>query len=383
MPDKILSNNKIILMTKTSKLPPELSIIIPPYNESQNIQILVDVLTSTLEGINWEVVFVDDNSPDMTSSIVKDIAISNHRVRGIQRLNRRGLSSAVIEGILSTSSPFICVMDADLQHDEKIIPEMLKKLKEDASLVIGSRYIENASTGTLPEHRVKISRAATILGNKILDHELSDPMSGFFMLRRELFEAVKLNLSGKGFKILLDIVASTDRTVKIMELPYHMKKREHGDSKLSFIVVWEFFTLLANKLVGKYIPLQFIMFITVGLSGVLVHLSVLYLSHKILSLDFILAQSISIIVAMTTNYMLNNHLTFNDRKHSGKKLATGLISFYITCSLGALINLAVSTTSFEHGMSWWIAGILGAAVGAVWNFAISSTFTWKSGKAET
>ena len=360
--------------------PSELSIVVPTYNESENIQLLVDALTSVLEGINWEVIFVDDNSPDDTSKVVRQIANSNFRVRGIQRVGRRGLSSAVIEGVLASASQYICVMDADLQHDENIIPAMLEKLKGEDDLVVASRYIENASTGTLPEHRVKISRAATMLGNKMLHHDLADPMSGFLMLKRTLFESVMSKLSGKGFKILLDIVASADESISIAELPYHMKKREHGDSKLSVVVVWEFFSLLANKLLGKYLPLRFVMFITIGLSGVVVHLSSLFILHKAMALSFILAQSMSTLVAMTSNYILNNYLTFNDRKHSGSGIIKGLLSFYITCSLGALINVSVSTMVFNQGVSWWLAAICGVAVAAVWNFALSSTYTWREDK---
>lgn len=357
--------------------PAELSIIVPTYNESENIQPLIDLLSATLNDINWEVIFVDDNSPDKTSNIVRKLAKLNTRIRCLQRIGRRGLSSAVIEGILSSSSPFICVMDADLQHDENLIPKMLTELKNNYDLVIGSRYIANASTGSLPNHRVKISRAATFLGNKILEHELSDPMSGFFMLRRELFEQVTPHLSGKGFKILLDIVASSDKSTKIHELPYHMKKREYGESKLSVAVVWEFFSLLANKLFGKYLPLRFIMFVTVGLSGVLVNVFILYITHKILDFDFLYGQTIATIVAMTSNYFLNNQLTFNDKKHRGRHLYKGLISFYVTCSLGALINIAVANMAFNHGIVWWLSGICGAVVGAVWNFALSSTYTWR------
>ncbi len=358
--------------------PPELSIIVPTFNESGNIQPLVDLLTYVLTDINWEVIFVDDNSPDKTSTRVREIANENTRVRCLQRIKRRGLSSAVIEGILSSSAPYIAVMDADLQHDEKLIPQMLKELQEGSELVIGSRYIKDASTGTLPEHRVKISRAATFLGNKILEHDLSDPMSGFFMLKRSLFEQVLPKLSGKGFKILLDIAASMDKTVNIKELPYHMKKREHGESKLSAFVVWEFFSLLANKLFGKYLPLRFVMFVTVGLSGVLVNIFSLYIFHKLASIDFLISQTLATLIAMTSNYFLNNHLTFNDKKHTGHLIIKGLLSFYITCSLGALINIAVANLAFSNGIIWWVSGTLGAVTGAVWNFALSSTYTWKA-----
>ncbi len=361
----------------------ELSIIVPTYNEAENIQPLVDLLANTLDGIGWEVIFVDDNSPDQTSGIVRELSQENPRVRCIQRIGRRGLSSAVIEGMLSTSTPFMAVIDADMQHDETLLSAMLTQLKQGHDLVIGSRYIENASTGTMPEHRVKISRAATLIGNIVLEHPISDPMSGFFMLRRELFESVLPSLSGKGFKILVDIVASAPKSTRIDELPYHMKKREFGDSKLSAIVVWEFFTLLANKLFGKYLPLRFIMFITVGLSGVGVHTLTLFILHKTMQVEFLIAQSLATLIAMTSNYFLNNLLTFNDSQHKGKKMIAGLFSFYITCSLGALINIAVASMAFNHGVSWWLAGIFGAAVGAVWNFALSSTYTWKPSRNDS
>ena len=361
--------------------PAELSIIVPTYNESGNIPLLAAALGEALAGLNWEVIFVDDNSPDHSSAAVRELARANYRIRGIQRVGRRGLSSAVIEGILASASPYICVMDADLQHDEKIIPQMLRQLKDRHDLVVASRYIQNASTGALSRHRVRISRAATVLGNKILRHELSDPMSGFFMLRRSLFESVMTSLSGKGFKILLDIVASADQAISITELPYHMKQRAHGESKLSVVVIWEFFALLANKLLGRYLPLRFILFISIGLSGVAVHLAALAVLHKWLAADFILAQGLATLLAMTSNYLLNNGLTFSDRKHTGLKRIKGLFSFYIACAVGAFINLAVSQTVFDQGLSWWLAGLLGAGVGAVWNFALSSTYTWREDKS--
>ena len=360
--------------------PPELSIIVPTYNESGNIPLLVQALTDALTGLNWEVIFVDDNSPDQTSAAVRELARANGRVRGVQRLGRRGLASAVIEGILASASPYICVMDADLQHDERIIPQMLRRLKDRHDLVVASRYMQNASTGALSRRRVRLSRAATLLGNKILRHELSDPMSGFFMLRRGLFEGVVTKLSGKGFKILLDIVASADPAIRVTELPYHMKSRAHGESKLSVVAVWEFFSLLANKLLGRYLPLRFILFISIGLSGVGVHLSALFVLHKGLAADFILAQGLATLLAMTSNYLLNNSLTFSDRKHTGLKRIKGLLSFYLACAVGAVINLAVSQMVFERGITWWLAGLLGAVVGAVWNFALSSTYTWREDK---
>ncbi len=358
----------------------ELSIIVPTYNEAENIPKLIELLSDTLSSINSEIIIVDDNSPDKTSDIARKIARQDARVRCIQRIRRRGLSSAVIEGFLASASPYLCVMDADLQHDENLIPDMLASLKQTNDLVVASRYIENASTGTLSEHRVKISQTATRLGNMILHHKLSDPLSGFFMLKRELFEKVNHKLSGKGFKILLDIVASADSRINIGELPYHMKSREHGESKLSVFVVWEFFSLLVNKLLGKYVPLKFMLFVAVGFTGVFVHMATLYVTNQLMQWQFIYAQSLSVFVAMTSNYFLNNAFTFNDSKHTGIFVFKGLISFYITCSLGTLINVSVATTANSQGMSWWLAGIAGAAVGAVWNFALSIAYTWRTEK---
>ena len=364
-------------MSKSS----ELSIIVPTFNEADNIEKLVSLLSETLSDKAWEVVFVDDNSPDATSSLVRRIAQEDSRVRCIQRYARRGLSSAVIEGILSTSSPYLCVMDADLQHDETLIPDMLASIKTDIDLAIASRYIENASTGELSENRVKISKAATYMGNLILEKHVSDPMSGFFMIRRQLFEKVVDRLSGKGFKILLDIIASIDNEVSIKEFPYEMRKREHGESKLSATVIWEFFSLITNKLFGKYLPLRFVMFVSVGFSGILVHTLALYIAHKLFDIKFSVAQLMAIIVAMTSNYLLNNLVTFNEHKHAGFRLIPGLLSFYLACSVGALINITVATVAFNNNVDWWVSGIMGAIAGALWNFALVNTITWKTHKS--
>jgi dolichol-phosphate mannosyltransferase len=357
----------------------ELTLVIPTFNEHENIPVLVNRLEAVLQGYKWEVIFVDDDSPDGTANVVRDIAADNPRVRCIQRLRRRGLASACIEGILASSSPFVAVMDADMQHDESILPEMLKTIQEDQiDLVIGSRYASGGSTGELAPFRVWISCQATKLSRLVLRYPIADPMSGFFMLRRTFFEQIMRKLSGKGFKILLDIIISAGKDIKIRELPYTMRKRIRGESKLDARVIWEFFTLVAHKLSGRLVPYQFLSFAAVGFTGIFVHLVTLWFTHKYLSMEFLYSQIIATLMAMTSNYFLNNEFTFKENKLRGLQWIYGLLSFYVACSLGAVINVAVADLLFERSIPWWLAGTAGAIAGAVWNYAITATYTWKS-----
>lgn len=355
-----------------------LTIVVPTYNEKENIIPLIEALDKVLTQDNWEIIFVDDDSPDQTSRIVREISQKDRRVRGIQRLKRRGLSSACIEGILASSSSYVCVMDADRQHDERLLPKMLELLESDnLDIVIGSRYAESGSTGTLAKYRVWVSQAATMASKIVLKYPVKDSMSGFFMMRRSFFEKVMHKLSDKGFKILLDILISSPNAVNFKELPYTMRHRVAGESKLDFMVTWDFFVLIADKLLGRVFPVRFISFITVGLTGVFVHLLVLWLQHQILGSDFILAQTVATFVAMTSNYFLNNYFTYRDRKLAGKKLIQGLFSFYLACSFGAIINIAFSAWLFNLAFPWWLAGALGAVAGAIWNYALTAVITWK------
>ena len=356
----------------------ELTIIVPTYNEKENIIPLISAIDSALKQCKWEIIFVDDDSPDGTSETVREISQSNNHVRGIQRIKRRGLSSACIEGILASSSPYVCVMDADMQHDEKILPSMLSALKdEELDLVIGSRYTESGSTGSLAANRVWISQMATKVSKIVLKYPVKDSMSGFFMLKRSLFEKTMHHLSGKGFKILLDILVSSPVPVKFKEIPYTMRQRNLGESKLSYQVIWDFFTLILNKFLGKIFPVRFISFLLVGLSGVLVHLIVLWLLHQFINIDFVISQATATMVAMTSNFILNNHFTYNDRKLYGTRFFRGLLSFYLICSFGAIFNITFAGWLYGLSFSWWLAGLLGAISGAIWNYAVSAIFTWK------
>ena len=357
----------------------ELSIIVPTFNERANVEPLLKKLDAALKGISWEVIFVDDDSPDGTAGHVRAVSQTDLRVRCIQRIARRGLSSATIEGMLASSAPYLAVMDGDLQHDEALLKKMLKLLQEDTvDIVVGSRYTQGGSTGDWSRGREKISRFATAFGKMLMRVDIKDPMSGFFMLKRSFFDRVVRRLSGKGFKILFDLFVSSSEPVRFKELPFEFKNRVAGESKLSTIVIWEYLLLLADKWLGPYVPVRFILFVLVGGLGLVVHLAVLWTGLKILSLEFSLAQSLAVFTAMTVNFIINNIFTYSDKKLKGLGFIKGLLSFYLACSIGAFINIRVAGFLFEHGIHWWLAGILGAVIGAVWNYAITSTFTWKN-----
>jgi dolichol-phosphate mannosyltransferase len=359
----------------------EVALVVPTFNEQGNVALLLQKLKQALSGAAWEIVFVDDDSNDGTVDILRGLCRDNPNVRMLHRIGRRGLSSAVIEGILSTTAPYIAVLDADLQHDEKIIPKMLAVLKkDDADIVVGSRYISGGSIGNWDTSRQRISRVATVLSKFVVKADLSDPMSGFFMLRRSVFEAAMRNLSGHGYKILLDIVASSPNAPRINEQPFVFGLRQHGESKLDALVTLEYLNLLLDKMFGRWVPARFILFTAIGGLGLLVHMAVLATLLHVGKLEFIYSQTGAAIVAMTFNFFLNNILTYRDKRISGLwPTVLGLLSFWGVCSIGAVSNVGIANALFQSHYSWWVSGVAGVLVGAVWNYALSSVFTWRKG----
>jgi dolichol-phosphate mannosyltransferase len=357
---------------------PELTIVVPTFNEHDNIVPLLDRLNAVLAGIAWEAIFVDDDSSDGTADAVRAAARRDTRVRCIQRIGRRGLAGACIEGILASSAPYVAVMDADLQHDEAILPRMLEALRrEGCDVVVGSRYVAGGGVGDWAAHRQRASSLATRLAHLVTKTDIADPMSGFFMLRRMVFERVMRGLSTQGFKILLDILATAETPLRIKEIPFQFRQRVAGESKLDTLVAWEFAMLLADKLVGHIVPVRFLLFAVIGGLGVFVHMGVLAAGLKLFALPFVTAQTSAAIVAMTANFFLNNLFTYADRRLKGWRVLRGLISFYVICSFGAAANIGVASYLFAQQQVWWIAGIAGIVVGSVWNYAVSSIFTWK------
>jgi dolichol-phosphate mannosyltransferase len=340
---------------------------------------VVERLIRALDGITWEVVFVDDDSPDGTYEVAKTLAAGDHRIRCIHRVGRRGLSGACIEGMLSSAAPFVAVMDADLQHDETVLPKMLEALRGGADLTVGTRYASGGSTGSgFSTLRRWGSKTAVRLTKNLLRLELSDPMSGFYMIRRDLVEGMAGSLWPEGFRLLLDIVVTSRTELKTAEIPYTFRKRPSGTSKMDSLVTFQFLGLLASKTTGGVVPPRFLMFALVGATGLAVHLGALKFLYAILGWSFVLSQLSSTFIAMTSNFLLNNTFTYSDRRLRGTALLTGLISFYLICSFGTLAN--VSVASFLYGLGQTtplLSGFAGAMMSVVFNYAASKALTWR------
>ena len=357
---------------------PNLSVVVPTFNECDNVVRLYRKLEATLNGVAWEVIFVDDNSPDKTWEVVRDLAQHDSRVRCVRRIGRRGLSGACIEGILASSAPYAAVMDADLQHDETQLPKMLALLQSgQAELVVGSRYVEGGSAEGLNKQRAGFSSFATSIAKRVLGVAIADPMSGFFMVRRDRFEQLAPKLSTQGFKILLDVVATAHGELKTVEVPFSFGSRLHGESKLDSMVALDFLGLVLAKFTNDVISLRFLLFAMVGGTGLLVHLGTLFVALTALSWPFPEAQAAGAFVAMTSNFILNNFLTYRDQRLKGFAILRGLLAFYLVCSVGLFANVCVAFSVYDQEPIWWLAGAAGALMGVVWNYAMSGLFVWR------
>ncbi|WP_327796183.1 glycosyltransferase family 2 protein [Acidocella facilis] len=358
-------------------MPLALTVVVPCYNERANIAPMVAALDQALHGLDWEVVFVDDDSPDGTSAEAKRLAQGDARVRCIRRIGRRGLSSAVIEGALSSAADYVAVIDGDMQHDETRLPLMLDAVRAGADMAVGSRHVEGGdSAGLSSPLRVKLSETGIRIAQAVTRTSISDPMSGFFLLRRELFEALAARLTGQGFKILLDLILASPRVLNIAEIPYKFRPRLAGESKLDVLVLAQFAGLLLDKALRGTVPLRFISFALVGIVGVLVNLVVAQIAAAA-GADFGTAQTIGTIIAMVVNFQLNNQLTYRAQRLKRAKAWRGLALFMLVCGLGAIANIGIAKALYAENGHSLFSGAAGAAVGVVWNYAVSATLVWR------
>jgi dolichol-phosphate mannosyltransferase len=358
---------------------PELSIVVPTFNERENIPRLVETVMAALPDVAWELIIVDDNSPDGTSETAKRIGAADSRVRCIRRVGRRGLAGACLEGILASQAQYVAVMDGDLQHDEGLLLPMLQLLRRDtANMVVATRYADGGSAAGLSSHRAWGSRLATKLAHHLLKLELSDPMSGFFMLRRELVEQIAPRLSTQGFKILLDIVVTAGDRLRIAELPFTFRQRVYGESKLDAGVALEYLGLLLAKATDDRVSLRFTLFCLVGALGIGVHFVTLSIGYDLFNIEFVWAQTLAMMVAIASNFVINNALTYRDRRLHGLTFLNGLLRFYLVSMAGMVSNIGVSDWLFVNSQKWWMAGLAGAVIGVVWNYVVASQFVWRS-----
>jgi dolichol-phosphate mannosyltransferase len=356
---------------------PELSVIVPTFNEQANIPILIERLGRVLAGCDWEVIFVDDNSPDGTAAVARAIGAADSRVRCIRRIGRRGLAGACLEGMLASQARYVAVMDADLQHDEARLAAMLDALRANrADIVVASRYVDGGNWAGLSPLRAKVSRWSNRVTQLLLGIELTDPMSGFFMIRRDAFEPLAPSLSSQGFKILLDLLATARGSLRTLELPSVFRERQHGTSKLDSKVALDFAALVVAKLTNDVISARFMLFCLVGLTGLVVHLGILR-GLLAAALSFGVAQTFATIVAIAWNFVLNNLLTYRDQRLTGWRFVVGLLGFEAICAVGAISNIGIATWIYDYDSVWWIAGLGGALIGTVWNFVVSAALVWR------
>ena len=357
----------------------QLAVVVPVLNEADNVLVLADALVTALEGLCWEVLFVDDGSRDGTLDRLRALAVHDRRFRLIQRIGRRGLASAVVEGVLASVAPVAAVIDGDGQHDETVLPRLYTLVADGAcDVAVATRYAEGGSTGSWSNGRRRLSEAATRWAKALLGVTLSDPMSGFFAVRRDVVEAVAPRLSNIGWKILLDLVASSPTPLRTVETPYTFRERRAGDSKLDLRTTQEFVILVLEKLLGRFVPVRFLMFAAVGSIGLLVHLAVLGMAMAG-GLEFRWAQTAAVMVAVAFNFLLNNSVTYRDIRLRGVAFWRGLLAFYGVSLVGAVGDVGVGAMVYRYDQVWWLAGAAGVAVGVVWNFAASSAVTWRPG----
>ena len=357
---------------------PELTIVVPTFNERANIPLLVERLSRLLTSCDWEVVFVDDNSPDGTAGSARTLGEQDSRVRCIRRIGRRGLAGACLEGMLASQARYVAVMDADLQHDEGLLVPMLDALRDGrADVAVASRYLYGGSAAGLSNQRSRVSRGSNAIVRLLLGIELTDPMSGHFMIRREAFEAIAPALSSQGFKILLDILATARGSLRTIELPSTFRERQHGESKLDSKIALDFAALVTAKLTHDAVSARFLLFCMVGLTGLGIHLSILSALLMMTALSFGVAQAFATVGAIAWNFVLNNLFTYRDQRLTGWHFLTGLIRFQVICAIGAISNVGIATWIYDYDEVWWIAGLGGALIGTVWNFVVSAALVWR------
>ncbi|MDH2328624.1 glycosyltransferase family 2 protein [Cereibacter sp. SYSU M97828] len=360
----------------------QVSVVVPTYNERNNIAILLKRVSDALVGMNWEIIFVDDASPDGTADIVRALARQDQRVRLISRHNRRGLSSAVVEGALAASADIVAVMDGDLQHDEGVLPEMYRTVASGkAEIASASRFLqEDGAAGLSSATRLKMSNGGIRLANAAFGLDLTDPLTGFFVIRRDVLVRALPDLSEQGFKILLDLITSAKPRPRVAELPFRFREREHGESKLDNKVMYDFFLFFLEKKIGHFLrlPARFLSFGIINTIGILLHLLILEAGLAWFGLSFAVAQLLATMLAMAFNYSVNNLVTYNDRQLKGADFYTGFVIFALLCSVGVVANVGIATVLHVQyaDIAHELPALAGAMITAVWNYAATKLFVW-------
>lgn len=354
---------------------PQVTIVLPAYNERENIVAAVKAIDAAFASHDrsWEVLVVDDDSPDRTWEVVE--RLGDRRVRCYRRLDRKGLSSAIVDGLSLGQGERLVVADADLQHDLGRIPDLVRALDRHP-LAVGTRYAAGGGAAGWSKLRLIFSRVATVACQLALGIRCSDPMSGFFAIRRSAFQEVAPRLNPRGYKLLMELLYAL-RPESIGEVPYVFSPRRAGDSKLSPQVAWDFLLSLLELLSRRLVSARFVKYATVGLTGVAVQYAMFYLVWRQVVGDEP-ATAAAIASAACSNYLINNWWTFRDRRHHGTaEIIRGLVLFLLISGTGALINQAVTWYLHElHALDLVLTMAAGIVVATVWNYFLNLDLTW-------
>lgn len=353
-----------------------LSVVICTLNEAEAIGSLLVEIDGALVGVAHEVIVVDDASTDATAAIVQDWSSTHPEVRLIVREGVRGLASAAVAGWDIARGDLLALMDGDGQHDPALLRRLIEELAG-ADVAVGARDLA-VEAQALSAARLKMSKAAVRLAGLVLGVRLTDPMSGYFVMTRAFYQETRSRLSAVGFKILIDLLASSRRKARVVEVRTALRERRGGASKLDARVIADLGALLIEKRVGGLVPARFVLFAAVGVSGVLVNLAALQCLTKVVLIPFIPAQGLAILVAMGSNFLINNLLTFRDQRLRGWALARGFLGFVLACALGAVFNWAASVGL--HQLLGWpslISAATSALLAGMFNFAAVRTVTWR------
>lgn len=360
----------------------ETSIIIPTLNEAQNISILISKIKKTMEGNNYEIIVVDDNSEDGTWAIADKLLKEDSNGFCIKRMHRNGLSAAVVEGMSQASGDYLIVMDGDMQHDETIIPKIVEKLKsENTDICVCSRnLLKEDGYGDLTLYRKFISKSAIFLFHTMTGKNLTDPVSGFFGIKKPIFDKNLQKINPTGFKILLEFIKSTPPS-KITEIGYQFKKRVYGHTKLTIDVSIEYLLALIDMRFGWLIPIKFVKFGVVGFFGSLINYFS-FINFIYLTQDLLLSAIISVQLGILWSYFCNNFFTFSEQRFRGKKLFLGLIVYEFLSLYGLTIQYLISRNLLDYygdnleNLTYFIYAIA-VLGGSIVNFLIHSNVTWK------
>jgi dolichol-phosphate mannosyltransferase len=358
------------------------SVVLATFNERDNVGPIASQLLGLAKTYDLEIIFVDDDSQDGTAEKVRELSRVHPQIRLIRRVGRVGLSSAIKEGILDATGDLVVVMDCDGQHEPSTVMKAVDMLQETgADLVIGSRFHPDAKIMGLSAERERNSTWANAVARFSLPRyrTLTDYMSGFFVCRLQPVLPYVRQIEVNGFKFLYELLAISRGRLRVGEVPLHFQPRISGESKLNLAVVWDLGISILHTLLLRSVPRRAISFALVGATGIATHLVVYGLSRYFFALSFELAQTAAVICAASTNFLINNSLTFRIQQLRGVRLLIGLLQFLLVTSMGMIANVGVSSALFHQGSHrQFIALFAGIAVDFVWKYAASSKFVWNT-----